>query len=222
MDDKIRQALERTELIRLPRQELATFGSTILYYYVVTELVKDVSVVREGNVIAEKPRIVTPAYLIRAEGFSEQARGYLEMMASEYPHEPGVFYRYKNEPREMNVVSASMREVLSKLNQRIDEEHNPLSGIIKGVEELWDVSLLMFIYQLTRKSLRTNIAEFRLRGFLDVDASGLPQDARAVIEELFEQVRKDPSRAPQLVAELNRWGVFPEYQDRFYSLFRKR
>ncbi|GAI52318.1 unnamed protein product, partial [marine sediment metagenome] len=47
----------------------------------------------------------------------------------------------------------------------------------------------------------------------------MPKEARKHIEELFEQVRKNVSRAPELVAELNRWGVFPEYQDRFFTLF---
>ena len=41
------------------------------------------------------------------------------------------------------------------------------------------------------------------------------------IEELFEETKNDPSRAPRLIAELKRWGLFAEYQDRFLNLFRK-
>jgi hypothetical protein len=104
----------------------------------------------------------------------------------------------------------------------MEEQHNPLSTIIKGVEELWDVSLIMFISELTKKSVGTNIAEFYGRGFLDMDASGVPQGARNHIEELFEQVSRDSFRSPELLVELNRWGLFAEYQDRFFSLFRKR
>jgi hypothetical protein len=90
------------------------------------------------------------------------------------------------------------------------------------VEELWDVSLLMFIYELTTKSVRTNIAEFDRRGFLDIDTGGVPQGARDYIEELFEQATRNLSRVPELVVELNRWGLFPEYQDRFFALFRRK
>ncbi len=221
-DDRIKHALEHTELIRAPQQTLATFGSSVVDYYVVTELVGNVSVVRDGKVIAEKPRIVTPAYLTNVEGFSEQAKRYIAMMARERPYESGIFYRYKNEPKGMNVVSEPIGQVVSNLRSRIEEEHNPLSTIIRGVEELWDVSLLMFIYELTTKSVHTNVAEFSNRGFLDMDASGVPQGARDYIEELFEQVGRDHSRAPELAVELNRWGLFPEYQDRFFGLFRKR
>jgi hypothetical protein len=222
MDDKIKYALQHTELIRTPRQELTTFGSSIIDYYVVTELVGNVSVVRDGKVIAERPKIVTPSYLVNVEGFSEQAKKYIAMMAQESPHESGIFYRYKNEPKGMNVVSEPAGQVINKLSSEVEEQRNPLSTIIKGVEESWDVSLLMFIYGLTTRSVRSNVAEFSRRGFLDIDASGVPQGARDYIEELFEQVKGNLSRVPELVVELHRWGLFAEYQDRFFALFSKK
>jgi hypothetical protein len=221
-NDRIKYALEHTELVRAPQQHLATFGSSVIDYYVVTELMGNVSVVRDGKVIAERPKIVTPAYLVNVEGFSEQAKKYIAMMARERPYESGVFYRYKNEPKGMNVVSEPMGQVIGKLSSQIEEGQNPLSTIIKGVEELWDVSLLMFIYELTSRSVGTNVAEFSRRGFLDTDASGVPQGARDYIEELFERASRNLSRAPELVMELNRWGLFPEYQDRFFALFRSK
>jgi hypothetical protein len=221
-DDKIKYALEHTELIRAPQQKLSTFGSSVIDYYVVTELVGNLSVVRDGKVIAERPKIVTPAYLVNVEGFSEQARRYVAMMARERPYESGIFYRYKNEPKGMNVVSEPIKQVINKLSSQMEEQNNPLSTIIRGVEELWDVSLLMFIYELTTQSVRTNMAEFNRRGFLDTDAAGVPQGARDYIEELFEQASRNLSRAPELVVELNRWGLFPEYQDRFFALFRRK
>ena len=222
MDDKVRYALQNTELVRAPQQNLATFGSSVVDYYVVTELVGNLSVVRDGKVIAERPRIVTPAYLVNVEGFSDQARRYIAMMARARPHDSGIFYRYKNEPKGMNVVSEPVKQVISKLSSQIEEEHRPLSTIIRGVEELWDVSLLMFIYELTTRSVRTNMAEFDRRGFLDIDAGGVPQGARDYIEDLFERASRNLSRAPALATELNRWGLFPEYQDRFFALFRRK
>jgi len=221
-NDKIKYALEHTELVRAPQQSLSTFGSSIIDYYVVTELVGNLSVVRDGKVVAERPKIVTPTYLANVEGFSEQAKKYIAMIAQERPHESGIFYRYKNEPKGMNVVSEPARQVISKLSTQIEEERNPLSTIIKGVEEVWDVSLLMFIYELTTKSVRTDVAEFSRRGFLDMDGSGVPQGARDYIEELFEQAGRSLSRAPELALELNRWGLFQEYQDRFFTLFRRK
>jgi hypothetical protein len=220
-DARIKYAIEQTKVIRFPQQSLATFGNTIIYYYVVTELTENVNVVREGNVIAQRPRIVTPYYLTRLEGFSEQAGKYLQAMSAKFPDEPGIYYRYKNEPKEMNIVSEPIAKLINKLSERIEERNNPLSTIIKGIEELWDVSLMIFIYELTRKSIYDNVIDFQRRGSLDIDSTGVPKDARNFIEELFGLVRKDVSRAPELITELNRWGLFEEYQDRFFALFQK-
>jgi hypothetical protein len=221
IDKKIQYAIEHTEVLRPPKQNLATFGSTNIYYYLVTELMDSANVVREGRVIAARPKIVTPAYLINLEGFSGQARRFIEMMAEKHPRESGILYSYKNEPKEMNIISESMKEVVDKIGQLIDSHGDPLTAIIKGVEEMWDVSLLKFTYELTNKSVYTNVTEMEKRGLLRVDNDGIPADARNYIDGLFERTRRDPSYAPVLVTELKRWGLFQEYQDRFLNLFRK-
>jgi hypothetical protein len=140
-DDKIQYAIEHTEVVRAPMQSLATFGTTNINYYLVTELAAWVNVVREGRVIASRPKIVTPSYLINLEGFSSQARKFIEMMAERHPHEPGIFYTYRNEPGEMNIVSESVNAVVDKINHLIDDRRDPLTAIIKGVEALWDLHM---------------------------------------------------------------------------------
>ena len=88
-DERIRNAVMNTEVVRPPRQNLATFGSTSVYYYLVAEaayneLVKSQdTVIREGRVIAERPKIVTPSYLSRVEGFSAEAKKYFEMLITQ-------------------------------------------------------------------------------------------------------------------------------------------
>ncbi len=221
IDERIQYAIEHTEVVRSPKQNLATFGITNIYYYLVTELMESANVVREGRVIAAKPKIVTPTYLFNLEGFSGSARRFIEIMAEKYPHEAGIFYSYKNEPKEMNIVSEPMEKVVDKIGQQIDSHGNPLTAIIRGVEEMWDVSLLKFTYELTSKSVHANVAEMERKGLLRVDDQGLPADARNHIEELLERTRRDASYAPLLIAELKRWGVFQEYQDRFLNLFRR-
>ena len=221
-DERIQYAIEHTDVLRAPSQSLATFGTTNIYYYLVTELAAWVNVVREGRVIAAKPKIVTPSYLINLEGFSLQAKRFIELMAERDPHEPGILYTYKNESREMNIVSEPVGAIVDKVNRRIDSQRDPLTAIIKGVEGLWDVSLLKFTYELTRSSMQSNVAELERHGLLRVDSAGVPRDARNHIEELFEKTSRDPAWASELIAELRRWNLFYEYQDRFLSLFKKR
>jgi len=228
-DEMIREAVKHTEIVRLPKQNLATFGTTNIYYYLVTEpayaelVNSDVAetVVREGRVIAEKPKIVTPYYLSHLEGFSAEARRYFKnMVEAGGSHAPGLLYSYRNEPKELTIVSEGLRSVLDKLNARVDERGDQLTSIIKGEDELWDVSLLKFIYEMTARSLRGNLQQMEARGLLNVDTGGVPADARVKIEELFGRIDSGESEPRDLKEELDRWGLFEEYQDRFFAIFK--
>jgi hypothetical protein len=228
-DKRIREAVKHTETLRLPKQSLATFGTTNIYYYLVTEpaykeLVENVAetVIREGRVIAQRPRVVTPYYLSRLQGFSNEAKRYFDTLTSQHgANAPGLFYSYRNEPKELNIVSDSLRSVVAKLNADIDKRGDPLASIIKGEDELWDVSLLKFIYEITRSSIEDNLRQMGTRGLLQVDSSGIPADARVRIEELFTKVTTGQSEPNELKEELDRWDLFEEYQDRFFDLFGK-
>jgi hypothetical protein len=219
---RIRFAIDNTIVLRPPSQKLSTFGTTNVYYYMITELMQDVSVVREGRVIAAKPKIVTPAYLVNTEGFSNHARHYLQMMAELNPDEPGILYSYKNETAQMNIVSQPFPDLVDKINREIDGRNDPLSSIVKGVEEMWDVSLIKFTFELTSRSVHHNYSEFQGSGRFYLNEGGIPQDALASIEELFALAARDPSRAPELANELHRWNLWNVYQDRFLQIFRKR
>ena len=229
-DEKIEYAIERTEVIRLPKHSLTTFGTTNIYYYLVTEPVyaelvgrEKETVVRDGKVIAERPRIVTPSYLANLFRGFEHGREYVEYILQRYgPHEPGLLYNYRNEPREINIVTSPLGTVVANLNEKIDRQGDPLSAIIKGVDEMWDVSLMKFIHDMTRDSVGRNVLELAGSGLLDIDRGGIPRDARNRIEELFQQVKRGELDPSELKVELDRWGLFREYEDRFLSLFRKR
>jgi len=228
-DERIKYAVEHTEILRPPKQTLSTFGTTNIYYYMITEpayteLVKNVTetAVREGRVIAQRPRIVTPYYLSQLEGFSQEAKRYLDALIKTHgSHVPGLFYTYRNEPKELNIVSDDLKAVVEKLNAELDKRDDPLTSIIKGQDELWDVSLMKFIYEITRSSLRSNIMQMGARGLLDMDGDGVPMDARVRIEELFRQVTKGEIEPIELKRELDRWGLFEEYEDRFFHIFKK-
>jgi len=228
-DEKIKYAVEHTEIVRPPRQSLSSFGITNINYYLVTEpvyseLVKAAAetAIREGRVIAQRPRVVTPYYLSRLEGFSTDARRYFNALIKAYGADPPwLFYTYRNEPKDLTIVSDSPPSVIDKLNADLDKRGDPLTSIIKVQDELLDVSLLKFIYEISRSSLQSNLSQMGSRGLLNVDTSGIPSDARVRIEELFERVSRGDAEPGELKQELDRWDVFEEYQDRFFNLFSK-
>ena len=230
IDDRIEYVVAHTEILRLPKQTLATFGTTNISYYLITEpayaeLVNNVTetVVREGKLITEKPKIITPYYLSRLEGFSQDAKRYFDLLVRTHgPDAPGLLYTYKNEPKELTIVSDSWLSVVNKLNADIDKRGDPLTSIIKGTDELWDVSLMKFIYEITRSSLQNNLLQLESRGLANIDSSGVPADARIRIENLLRKVSHSETEPSVLKKELDRWGLFEEYEDRFLDIFKKK
>ena len=119
-----RRALEQTQVVRPPKQLLATFGSTNIAYYVVTEPIykdldlneQDEGVVRTGRVIAQKPSVITPTYALNLQGFSDEAYAYLRHLAQSYgPNSPGVLYQYRNETEKTDIVSGVPMEIARRI-----------------------------------------------------------------------------------------------------------
>ena len=85
-NQQFNRALEHSLIVRFPKQRLATFGSTNIKYYVLTQPVyqshdskEKETVIRTGRVIAEKPKIITPHYAMNLEGFSKDAYEYFNL-----------------------------------------------------------------------------------------------------------------------------------------------
>ena len=119
------------------------------------------------------------------------------------------------------------------INNKIDKKGDSLCAIIKGVAGLWDVSLSKFILDMMVRSVYSaQIPDFKNRGFIGVnqigqaiiskDRYGVPVAAREEIEKLFKLVKKGELEAIKLKEELDNWGLFEYYQDRFFNLFKKK
>lgn len=227
--DTIRQVAEQTKVLRAPRQALATFGITSVSYYMVTEPVYDEllgetheTVVRRGKVTAERPQIVTPFYLLNLFRGFEHGEEYANFLASMYGTDsPGLMYSYRNDLEETSIVSDPVETVAARLAEGLEQEGENMAAVIRGVDHLWDVSLMRFMFELTVSSLGQNVSELAQGGLLGMER-GLPRAARARIEELFAGVARGDVNPTELKHELDRWGVFKEYEDRFLDMFRRR
>ena len=83
-EDSFQYAVENTHVIRAPEQRIQTFGSTSFRFFLVTELMDSVNKVRvrDGQLQAERPQIITPGYMQRQllEGFGEKAEEFIEWL----------------------------------------------------------------------------------------------------------------------------------------------
>lgn len=241
--DKIRNAIEKTEVLKQPKQLLSTFNSTTIHYYLLTvpfylefegRSPESETIVREGKITWQTPKLITPSYILRIEGFSEEAKKAFEMLASEDDDLALILYslRLIKESEKMEIVSCPLSTIAEKLANEIEEKKDLFSAIIKGIDEYWDVSLSKFIYELIVKSayfsqfpdlLKKSVISVSREGFPIVrrDSYGVPVAARVEIENLFRLLEKGEIEPSKLKKELDRWGVFEEYQDRFFKFFKR-
>jgi len=130
-DERIHYAVEHTEVVRSPRQKIGhlLFNQHILLFDHRVDGMGECGQRRQGD--SSQAKIVTASYLVNLEGFSPNARRFIELMAERYPQEPGIFYTYKNEPKEMNIVSDPVEAIVEKITLRIDNQNDPLAAIVK-------------------------------------------------------------------------------------------
>jgi hypothetical protein len=231
MNPQFLKVLLDTVVVKPPKQNLASFGTTVVTYNMVTRPLYQVldadkrteeAVLRRGTVKAERPQIVTPQFLSRTHGFGDEAQEFMrELIRSGQADNPGMLYTYSNDPGQMEIISGRPEIVAERIGQRIDRESQPLEAVILGVDELWDVSLMKFIFDLTNSSAPTNVSDFRRSGRLNVD-NGVPMDARLRIGEMLHQVRNGDLDPAVLHGELEAWQLFNEYQDQFFQALNGR
>ncbi len=227
---RMEYVMRNTRVVRPPQQTLATFGSTVIKYHMVSVPVyaelesagsTEEAVIRNGTVRADKPQVVTPYYLSRTEGFGTSAEEFLEQITEMYgANAPGLLYTYKNEFGTTEIVSGNADEVSGRIHERLDKEDKRLEAVIRGVDDHWDLSLLKFIFDLTNRSVQGNVGDLNSRGLLDLQ-DGAPRDAHVRIERMLEEARRGERDPSEVHAELERWGLFEQYEDRFLSLFRR-
>ncbi len=171
-EDDFQYAIENTRVIRAPQGQIATFGSTSFRFFLISELMDRVNEVRvrDGQIHAERPRILTPDHYAKLllDGFGEQAQKYVEQLRERMRNV--AVLRYGFQFRKTDVVENTFREsmdvVTARTKTRVQNSGEPLSAVIQGVDDAWEVCLLKFTIDLIERSSGGNVGDFRRRGLL--------------------------------------------------------
>ncbi len=170
--DDFDYAIENTQVILAPEQQIATFGSTSFNFYLISELMDRVDQVRvrNGKIRAERPQILTPEHYCRLllEGFGDKAQRYVDRLR-EHLRNIAVL-RYGFQFRKTDVTEETIRDsvdaVINRTRHRVENANEPLSAIIQGVDDAWEVCLLKFTIDMIERSSGGNIGDFRKRGLI--------------------------------------------------------
>src|ERR1017187_2009814 len=122
-------ALRRTRILKPPKHAIATFGTTTLRYVLLSMVPDrpDYCRLREGEVTAERPRILTPEFWKnRFEGFGEEAEAYREEIEKAYGQAlKGLEYAYKNSLKTTPLDHATFPEGSARTTKILEAEDAP-------------------------------------------------------------------------------------------------
>ena len=170
--DDFDYAIENTQVIVAPERQIATFGSTSFNFYLISELMDRVNQVRirNGKIQAERPQILTPEHYCRLllEGFGEKAERYVEQLREHTQNIAVLRYGFQFRKTDLNeqTLSDSIDAVINRTRRQVENKNEPLSAIIQGVDDAWEVCLLKFTIDLVERSSGGNLGDFRKRGLV--------------------------------------------------------
>ncbi len=218
-------AVNNTEILVKPTRHLETFGNTVLNYHLVSEPMDSVGQVRirHGRLEAARPQIVTPeSYASNIlEGFGEEAGKYMEWLRQNENEVRILRYGYtlKQESFKEEIVTDNLEIVIERVRNDITQRKDPFSALLVGVDSPWDVCLVKLFWQTIQDSAKDNIREMSKRHLFE-RTNGIPNSIRSEVEEAFLAASRDGALIKPLGAKLQKLGVFEQYQDRFFALFR--
>ncbi|MGM0366723.1 MAG: hypothetical protein ACQEP5_09345, partial [Actinomycetota bacterium] len=163
IEKKIKYVIDNTEVLILPKKYISASTSTTMRYYIIAEPLykefegdkgEEETVVREGKISWEKPKLITPSYMLRLEGFSEEAQDALKMLAREDDDLAMILYglRFIKSSEKMEIAAKPITKVAESIERQIKTSDDQACGLIKGVDEFWDVSLFKFIQEVISNS----------------------------------------------------------------------
>jgi hypothetical protein len=171
-EDSFQYAIENTRVVRAPEQRIRTFGDTSFRFFLVTELMDEVNQVRvrDGKLHAERPSIITPGHIQREmlEGFGEKAHEFLGWMEDHMKDLAILKYGFQFKKTDISeeIVHCPLEDVVGRLNEELARRADPMSTIIQGVDEGWEVCLLKFTADMIQQSAPENMSDWKRRGLL--------------------------------------------------------
>ena len=173
--DDFQYALENTHVLLAPKRRIETFGNTAFRFHLLTESMDRVNEikVREGTIHAERPTLVTPEHhaQVLLENFGEKATEFAEWLRGSHGQLAAIL-RYGFQFRRSQINEHLVHDCLEKVSERItdevahSQERDPLSAVIRGVDDAWEVCLLKFTMDLVQGSAPGNVGDLRRRRLL--------------------------------------------------------
>ena len=157
------KALRETNIIRSRVTGLQTFGETKVPYILLSQSTVNEgdTVVRTGEVLVHRPTLILPPNIPQLEGFNfEDDDSFKENTMINFLMIRGITLpsmKYDNKIFSLNVFEGKIDDAIGVYGNRLQREENTSAGLIFGPDEVWQLSLLIFICSQIAKNSSTDI-----------------------------------------------------------------
>ncbi|MBI4371515.1 MAG: hypothetical protein HY552_04380 [Elusimicrobia bacterium] len=218
----IRRLLADTEVLRVPRRPLATFGATRISYHLISPLGAAArrTRLREGAVVSARPRILTPdALRERFQGFGEGPAEFGRWLSASYADLlRALEYGFRNQDLSARVLAEDARQVSDRLLADLDARGASDRAVVRCPDAGWALALMKLTLDEAARSFPGHVRDLERRGMFAPDR-GEGDRRRRQVEALFADAARNPEKRAHLGARLREYGLFEEYEDRFLALF---
>ncbi|MFH0754488.1 MAG: hypothetical protein V2A70_07985 [Candidatus Omnitrophota bacterium] len=145
------KALKQTDIVRRRISALQTFDDTHVPYILLSpSLVNEGdTVVRKGEVVVQRPSLILPPNIPRFEGFDfKQEEGVDPGSVINFLLVRGITLpsmKYNNKTSSLDVFEGDISRAVPHFANQLEREEDVVCGLITGMEEIWQFSLLIFI-----------------------------------------------------------------------------
>lgn len=153
------RAKVNTEILRQKIGMLLVSENTILDYIFLAESKINIgdTIIRKGKIIVYKPLIILPDRFPIFEGFewddkSEMLVPFLLIRGVSFPS-----LKYKNITSSIEVYEGPLNKAIEDFNDRLSQKEDVSTGLIKGEEDIWQFSLLIYVAALIARAAPRDI-----------------------------------------------------------------
>ena len=167
------KARKQTEILRMRLSDLATFEATSVPYIFLAEsaLNQGDTVVRQGQVVIQKPSIILPNFSPQFEGFElEEELHVSDNALATFLLVRGIQFpslKYRHQMSSLDLYEGSLQQAIDHFGRQLTTAENITTGLVIGPEEAWQFSLLMLVGALVVRSaegdLRRILEQWRKR-----------------------------------------------------------
>ena len=145
------KALKETDIIRSRVLSLQTFADTHVPYIFlsVSSINPGDTVVRQGEVLVEKPSLILPPNIPQFEGFDLDDEPVLDsdaminLLLVRGVSLPSM--KYNNKTSSLDIFEGKLDEAIKHYNDHLQSHENTSTGLVVGPQDVWPFSLLVFV-----------------------------------------------------------------------------